>query len=72
MCPSFRGVEMWRENVPLRTDEMQLKILLSHRGLLQEVDELIWVKCLEQSLAQSKDYEVFTIMTFFFTLLSTP
>lgn len=60
---------MWRENVPLRTDEMQLKILLSHRGLLQEVDELIWVKCLEQSLAQSKDYEVFTIMTFCFTLL---
>lgn len=60
---------MWRENVPLRTDEMQLKILLSHRGLLQEVDELIWVECLEQSLAQRKSYEVFTIMTFCFTLL---
>lgn len=33
MCPRFRDVKMWKESVHLRIDEIQLKILLSHRVL---------------------------------------
>ena len=43
-------------------DEIQLKMLLSHR-VLWGLGELIWVKLLEQGLAQSKYYEMLAIMT---------
>lgn len=33
MCPSFRAIKMWKD-VHLRTDEIQLKILLSHRAVV--------------------------------------
>lgn len=44
MCPSFRDVNVWKENVHLRTDEIQLKI-----GLMWGLGELIWAKLSEQS-----------------------
>lgn len=57
-----------KENVHLRLNDIQLKMFLPHRAWCG-LDELIWVRLLEEGLAQSKYYETLAIKTLFHVLI---